>query len=176
MRNIFYGRFPLVEATALFRFQKNGITQEILHNLKYRGQEKISPFFGEWLGSELQTIESYGDIDMVIPVPIHRQKRRKRGYNQVTGFGMEIAKALEVPFSEKVLLKTSKTNSQVFKKRITRFGTDEIFTVPNADPLRNKHILLVDDIITTGATLESCATQLLKDSGAKISIATIAIA
>ncbi|MBX2829106.1 MAG: ComF family protein [Flavobacteriaceae bacterium] len=176
MKQIFYGRFPIKEATALFRYQKSGIAQQLMHNLKYRGQEKISHFFGAWLGHELKSLERYQDIDVVIPIPIHKQKRRKRGYNQVTGFGSEIAKALEVDFREDILLKSSKTRSQVFKKRMTRFQTDEIFSVANYDPLQNKHILLVDDIVTTGATLEHCALQLLKGSDARISVATIAIA
>ena len=176
MKDIFYGRFPLETATALFQFQKNGITQEILHNLKYRGQKKISNFFGAWLGEELRTAKGFENIDMVIPVPIHKQKLRKRGYNQVSGFGYEIAKALHVPFREDLLLKTSKIGSQVFKKRATRFVSEELFTVPNPNPIQKKHILLVDDIVTTGATLENCAAQLLKNSEAKISIATIAIA
>ncbi|GAB5398633.1 MAG: ComF family protein [Aureisphaera sp.] len=176
MKNIFYGRFQVETATALFRFQKHGITQEILHNLKYRGQEQISHFFGAWLGHELAAHEAYNKVDLVIPVPIHKQKRRKRGYNQVTGFATEIAKALQIPCREDILIKTSKTRSQVFKKRMGRFDTDEIFAITDPTPLKNKHILLVDDIVTTGATLEHCANILLDDTNAKISIATIALA
>ena len=113
---------------------------------------------------------------MVIPVPLHKQKLKKRGYNQVSGFGREIAAALNVPFREDLLLKVSKTHSQVFKKRFTRFAVDEIFTVHTPNVLANKHILLVDDIVTTGATLENCAQQLLKSDNVTLSVATIAIA
>jgi ComF family protein len=176
MKDIFYGRFVVEEATALLQFQKKGITQELMHNLKYRGQKQISSFFGSWLGGELAEINHYKTIDLVIPVPLHKQKLKKRGYNQVEGFGTEIAKALQKPYRDDILVKTSKTSSQVFKQRFTRFNSEEIFYVKNSEPIIGKHILLVDDIVTTGATLENCALQLLKTPKVKISLATIAIA
>ncbi|MBL4663929.1 MAG: ComF family protein [Flavobacteriaceae bacterium] len=176
MKQVFYGRFELQNATALLQFQKKGITQELLHNLKYRGQHKISSFLGKWLGAELSEDKKYQSIEMVIPVPLHKQKLKKRGYNQVSGFGKEIAIALGVPFKEDVLLKVSKTSSQVFKKRGTRFDGSEIFTIQNPEIITEKHILLVDDIVTTGATLENCATELLKAGDVTLSVATMAIA
>ncbi|RMA65799.1 ComF family protein [Ulvibacter antarcticus] len=176
MKDIFYGRFKVEAATALIYFQKKGITQELLHNLKYRGKKEISYFFGKWLGNELADIEDYKSCDMVIPVPLHKQKLKKRGYNQVEGFGKEIANALEIPYRDDILIKVSKTGSQVFKQRFTRFNSEEIFTVQHADELVGKHILLVDDIVTTGATLENCALKLLKNPSTKLSIATIAVA
>ena len=99
MKQLFYGKFLVENATAIIKFQKRGITQELLHNLKYRKQQQISTFFGEWLGSELSEIENYKNIDLVIPVPLHKQKLKKRGYNQVEGFGKAIAAALEIPVS-----------------------------------------------------------------------------
>jgi ComF family protein len=176
MRDVFYGRVSIEQATALLQFNKKGITQELLHNLKYRGNEKIGVFFGQWLGSELAETKTYQGIDFVIPVPIHKMKRKKRGYNQVTGFGLEISKALQIPMLENVLLKINKTQSQVFKQRFTRFGNEEVFTVKNKAQIQGKHILIVDDIITTGATLESCANHLLTAGASKISLATLAIA
>lgn len=176
MKSIFYGKFPISEATAIIKFQKRGITQELLHNLKYRGQQQISSFFGKWLGAELSEIPHFQSIDLVIPVPLHKQKLKKRGYNQVEGFGVEIAKKLAVPYHDDILIKISKTKSQVFKQRFTRFQSEEIFTLNKPHLIENKHILLVDDIVTTGATLENCALQLLKNTKAKISLATIAIA
>lgn len=176
MKAIYYGRFPVENATALVQFQKKGITQQLLHNLKYRGKKEISSFFGKWLGSELSEVAAYQTIDVVVPVPLHKQKRKKRGYNQVEGFGKEIAKALQIPYEDKVLVKVSKTESQVFKQRFTRFNSEEIFALQHSDSLIGKHILVVDDIITTGATLENCALQLLKIKDTKISLATIAIA
>lgn len=176
MKRIFYGRINLHNATSLLQFQKKGITQELLHNLKYRGQVKISSFLGEWLGAELSEVMEYQKIDLVIPVPLHKHRLKKRGYNQVSGFGKSIATALNIPFNEDVLLKVSKTRSQVFKKRGTRFDGSEIFTVQKPETIANKHVLLVDDIVTTGATLENCANELLKASNVSLSIATMAIA
>lgn len=176
MKAVFYGRVPISNATALLQFNKKGITQELLHNLKYRGNEKISYFFGAWLGQELAEIEAYQAIDCIIPVPIHKHKKRKRGYNQVTGFGKEIATILKKPMLDDVLVKTLQTKSQVFKQRFTRFGSSEMFTVQRSEKIRSQHILLVDDIVTTGATLETCAAKLVEAGAREISLATIAIA
>ena len=176
LKNKFYGRFPLKNATSLLVFQKRGLTQELLHQLKYKGHKEISAFFGEWMGAELAEHHAYKEIEMVIPVPLHNQKLKKRGYNQVEGFGQEIAKALNIPYRDDILMKISKTGTQVFKTRILRFEAEEVFTVQNLDQIENKHILLVDDIITTGATLEKCAVQLLKAGKLELSIATIAVA
>jgi len=174
LKNKFYGRFPIVHATALFHFQQRGLTQRLIHQMKYRGVEELSGLFGKWLGAELAETPAYDDIQMVIPVPLHKQKLKKRGYNQVAGFGKELALALQVPYRDDILIKISKTGSQVFKTRILRFDAEEMFSVQKLDAIKNQHILLVDDIITTGATLENCALQLLKGENIKISVATIA--
>ncbi|QAA82153.1 ComF family protein [Aequorivita sp. H23M31] len=174
LKNKFYGRFPLINATALFHFQKRGLTQELLHNLKYRGRKELSFLFGAWLGAELAENQKFNKVTMVIPVPLHKQKLKKRGYNQVEGFGIELAKALQVPYRDDILVKVSKTGSQVFKTRILRFEMEEMFLNQKIEEVTDQHILLVDDIVTTGATLEKCALQLLKGEGVKISIATIA--
>lgn len=175
LKNIFYGRIAVENATALLTFQKKGITQKLLHNLKYKKQEEISDFLGAWLGAELKDVSAYKKIDIVIPVPLHRNKLRTRGYNQVAGFGKALANALQKPYVDDVLLKVSRTESQVFKGRGKRIQDTQIFTLKNPEKVANKHILLVDDIVTTGATLENCALQLCENTNAKISIATMAI-
>ena len=177
VENIFYGRCQIEKATALLWFEKKGITQRLIHNLKYRGFEEIGQFLGDWLGNELNSSGYYKNIDAVIPVPLHKKKQRKRGYNQVTLFGKQIAKALQAEFMEDVLIKTTNTNSQVHKNRISRwFNNPEVFKASNIEKIANKHILLVDDLITTGATLESCILVLQKAHHVKISIATMAVA
>ena len=175
--NRLYGRVNFENATSLLWFSKKGLVQHLIHNLKYKGFEQIGESLGKWLGQELIEVEGYKGIDVVIPVPLHKSKLRKRGYNQVDKFGREIAKALSVEFNSKVLIKTKATTTQVFKDRLRRIQThQEDFAISDYETLKGKHILLVDDIITTGATIEACANQLLAIEGVKISVATMAIA
>lgn len=176
MLKLFYGRVPVENATALFYFRKNGLTQKFVHALKYRGAEKLGFIFGAWLGKELSESPAYKGIDVVIPVPLHKKKLRQRGYNQVEGFGKEIASALQVPYLDDVLIKITPTKSQVFKEKISRiFSQEEVFIAQKLEKINGKHMLLVDDIITSGATLEACSSKLLKASDIKLSFATIAI-
>ncbi|NJW54846.1 ComF family protein, partial [Salinimicrobium oceani] len=134
VEKIFYGRIPVENATSLLLFEKKGVTQKLIHNLKYRGQEEIGGFLGTWLGAEINQLSAWKQITMVIPVPLHKQKLKKRGFNQVAQFGMEIAKALEVPYRDDVLLKISATQTQTLKKRFARWGTiEETFVLENED-------------------------------------------
>lgn len=177
VKNVLYGRAEVENSTALFRFEKKGNVQRLIHNLKYKDYEHIGFVLGNWLGGELKTIDAYKDIDVVIPVPLHKKKLKKRGYNQVAQFGNQIAKALEVDYLDDVLLKVTNTKSQVNKKRLARWNNnEELFTLENQTKIENKHILIVDDIITTGATLEACINVLKQSKNIKISIATMAIA
>ena len=177
VKKVLYGRVKLTNATSLLHFSKQGLVQQLLHNLKYRGHEHIGTFFGKWLGSELASIEAYKAVDVIIPVPLHKTKLRKRGYNQVAKFGVEIAKALNAEYNESALIKTRATQTQVFKDRVKRFNTYEsIFFITNSNVLKGKHILIVDDLITTGATIEACASVLLKIDNITLSLATMAIA
>ena len=177
VKKVLYGRAKIQQGTALFRFEKKGLVQQLIHGLKYRGYEHIGFLLGNWLGSELKTLEAYQNIDMVIPVPLHKKKLRKRGYNQVTKFGQQLAKNLNADYVDNVLVKITNTTSQTTKQRLTRWmNNDELFAVINTATIENKHILLVDDLITTGATLEACITVLNKAKNIKISIATMAIA
>jgi ComF family protein len=169
--------FNWMNATALLHFSKKGIVQQLLHNLKYRGHEAIGHFFGEWLGTELSEIDTYKAVDVVIPVPLHPSKLRKRGFNQVTKFGKAIAEALGAQFTEHILIKTKNTRTQVFKERLRRWSDQGAqFQITDGQSLTGKHILLVDDIITTGSTIESCAEVLYAIDDIQLSIATIAIA
>lgn len=176
MKNLFYGRIPLEQATALLQFQKKGLTQKLLHELKYRGGESIGQLFGKWLGAELASRPEYSSVKLVIPVPLDRKKRKKRGYNQVSAFGNALASTLKVSFREDILIKKASGGSQVFKKRWGRFENEGKFLVHDFIPIQHKHVLLVDDIVTTGATMEKCAQELLKGEGVELSIASIAIA
>lgn len=176
VKKTLYGRVKLENATALLHFSKKGMVQHLLHNLKYKGHEQIGSFLGQWLGHELSTIKAYKAVDVVVPVPLHRTKKRKRGYNQVAKFGKEIAEALHADYNESVLIKTKSTKTQVFKKRLMRWNDKDLFDISENQSLKGKHILLVDDIITTGATVEACASVLLKIDNITLSVATMAIA
>ncbi len=176
MKQFFFGRLPIENATALLQFQKRNITQHLLHQLKYRRQEQIGDFLGVWLGTELSKKEEYKNVDMVIPVPLHKKKERQRGYNQLTKFGEAIAAHLKIPYRADVLLKENTTQSQVFKGRLGRFGNTSVFTLVQPEAIKGKHLLLVDDLVTTGATLEKCGNELIVSNDVKLSLATMAIA
>ncbi|WP_037317749.1 ComF family protein [Salegentibacter sp. Hel_I_6] len=175
-KKVFDARLRIENATSLLYFKKKGIVQNLIHNLKYRKQEEVGSFLGKWLGEEISSHPGFKDIDCVIPVPLHRKKLKKRGFNQVTEFGQELAKILDADFVEDVLVKKSGSRTQTLKKRLGRWGhIDATFMLENAEKIQNKHILLVDDLVTTGATLEACGNKLLKIKNTKLSIATMAI-
>lgn len=172
---IFFGRIPVENASSLLLFEKKGMVQSLIHNLKYRGQQEIGTFLGAWMGKELREQERFRKVSMVIPVPLHKKKLKKRGFNQVEKFGKEISKALEVPYVDYLLLKKNTSQTQTVKKRFARWGNiGETFVLEKPGELENEHVLLVDDLVTTGATLEACAEKLLQAKGVKISIATMA--
>ncbi|MCR8666922.1 phosphoribosyltransferase family protein [Aestuariibaculum sp. M13] len=177
VKKVLYGRANIEHATALFRFEKKGPVQHLIHGLKYKGYETIGIILGDWLGGELKTLKQYENIDVVIPVPLHKKKLKKRGYNQVAKFGQHIAEALHCDYHDDVLVKVTNTSSQVNKIRFARWNNNnELFKLNDPKRIENKHILLVDDLITTGATLEACINVLNQAKNIKISIATMAIA
>lgn len=172
-----YGRVQLDHATALLWFSKKGMVQHLIHNLKYKGHEEVGELLGQWLGAELIIHNGFKTVDIVIPVPLHSKRLRQRGFNQVHKFGKKLADALECEFNTTVLQKSKATKTQVFKDRLKRLITDDsVFSVTDYESLKGKHILLVDDLITTGSTIESCANALSKIEGITLSVATMAIA
>ena len=176
VKKIFYGRVHLEAATALFYFHKSGRVQHLLHHLKYKGKEEIGRVFGNWLGAEILESPYFESIDIVIPVPIHSKKLKQRGYNQVTLFAQQIAKILNASYVDDVLLKSINTKTQVFQSREARFqSVADSFYTQNLNTIEAQHILLVDDIITTGATVEACALVLNPENKIRLSVATIAI-
>jgi ComF family protein len=171
----FYGRVFVEKANSLLFYRKEGITKKLIHELKYKGNEEIGTFFGNWLGEILKQNNEFSDIDLIVPVPLHPKKLKQRGYNQVSKFGEKLNYHLGKPFLENELLRTSTSKTQTFKARFERFNNNDTkFQVHNKSTFKNKHILLIDDVITTGATLEACAKELQKTEGVKISILTMA--
>lgn len=173
----FHARLPLQHASSLLYFQKEGMVQQLIHNLKYRGQKNVGQLMGEWYSYDLKSVTELKDVDLVIPVPLHKRKLRERGYNQVAGFGKAIAEGLKCNYSENILLRTTYNKTQTKKNLAARAEIiGSAFDVAAAEEHRGKHFLLVDDVITTGATLEACGKALLKIPDAKLSIVTIAYA
>ena len=171
----FYGRIIIEKANTLLFYRKEGITKKLIHELKYKGNEEVGTFFGNWLGEILKHNNEFSDIDLIIPVPLHPKKLKQRGYNQVSKFGKKLSDHLEKPFLENELLRTSTSKTQTFKARFERFNNNDTkFQLKNTSTFKDKHILLIDDVITTGATLEACAKELQKTEGVKISILTMA--
>ena len=173
----FYGRIPVLHASALFYFHKKGIVQQLIHNLKYKGHEEIGAILGEWYAEDLKTIALLHTADEIIPVPLHRRKLKERGYNQVTTFGKSLSTRLKIDYNDSLLKRNVYSKTQSKKTLLGRTeGIETIFSVTFTEKDHNKHFLLIDDVITTGATLEACSRALLQIPGAKISVVCMAMA
>jgi ComF family protein len=173
----FYGRIPVEYTSALLYFHKKGIVQELIHNLKYKGQEEIGTVLGEWYADDLKHSEILQSVDEIIPVPLHKRKLRERGYNQVTNFGLSLSNCLNIKYNPNILVRNVHSKTQSKKNLLNRSeGIEAIFDVVYTEKDHNKHFLLIDDVITTGSTLEACSHALLKIPGAKISVVCMAMA
>jgi ComF family protein len=172
----FYGRLPLEHASALMYFHKKGIVQELIHNLKYRGHQEVGTLIGNWYGHELEECESLKSIDAIIPIPLHRKRLKKRGYNQVSTFGKALSKHLNCPFEERILKRIQHSKTQTFKSLLNRNEIkSHTFQSHFTEVHHNKHFLLIDDVMTTGATLEAAGKALLAIPNVKISIICMAM-
>ncbi len=173
----FYGRIPLEFGAALFYFHKKGIVQEMIHQLKYKGHEEISEMAGNWYAAELKELKQINEIDYIIPVPLHKKRLRERGYNQVEGFGKALSTNLSIAYDDQLLFRKLHTKTQTKKDLLGRADViSTVFDVNFNETHHGKHFLLIDDVITTGSTLEACSRALLKIPDVKISIVCMAMA
>lgn len=171
----FYGRTLIEKGYALLLYRKKGNTQKLIQELKYKGNQEIGVFFGNWLGEILKENNEFINIDYIIPVPLHPKKLKQRGYNQVSKFGERLSFYIEKPFLENKLIRVSATKTQTLKARFERFtNLDTKFLLQNPSFFDNKNILIIDDVITTGATLEACTKEFQKAKNCKINILTMA--
>lgn len=172
-----WGRLNLESGAAAYYFTRNSPIRMAVHHLKYKNKPDIGLMIGREFGRKLQTSAYFKNIEGIVPVPLHPKKERLRGYNQSTVFAQGISEAMEKPLFGKVLVRRAFTNTQTKKKRMERFeNVDEVFEVRKPEAIAGKHLLLVDDVLTTGATLEVCGQALLNVEGTKLSCVTIAIA
>lgn len=170
----FYGKCAIANASSMLIFHKESIVQNLIHHLKYKGQDSLGTLLGKWYGAVLLESNWHSTVDLVIPVPIHPRKLRTRGYNQVTNFGKEIANALDAEYFENILIRTRYTNTQTFKTKRSRQYNKQIFKRNTEIDITGKHILLVDDVVTSGATIEACVKALQEDCNVKVSVVAIA--
>ncbi|MAQ41703.1 ComF family protein [Mesonia oceanica] len=177
LKKVFNHEVDIKKASCLLYYYKKGITQRLFHNLKYRGQEEISSYLAEWFTPYLEENNFMTGIDGIIPVPLHRSRLKERGYNQVEGFAKTLATNFNKVYIDDVLIKKEATKTQVFKNRLARQKIKpNYFSLEQESKIENKHILLCDDIVTTGATMKNCIQVLQVAKNVKISIASMAYA
>jgi ComF family protein len=173
---MFWGRIPAEYATAFMYFAKGSRYQQILHELKYNGQKQIGIAMGHMFGNEIKNTPFSG-ADLIIPVPLHPVKLKTRGYNQSELIAQGISEILHLPLETTLVSRVIDTRSQTHKSRYERWeNVRHIFHCKNPEALKNKHVILVDDVITTGATLEACASCMVPVEGIKISLLSLAFA
>jgi ComF family protein len=173
----FWGKVPIEHAAAFLYFNKGQRVQHLIHQLKYNGVTEIGTYLGNLFGNELKESVFFKDIDAVIPVPLHPSRLQSRGYNQSLYPAREIARCLNCRLDEHLLVRTVKTTTQTQKQRYERWqNVESAFGLHRSHPVPYRHVLLVDDVITTGSTLAACAEVLITQAHVKVSLAALAIA
>lgn len=173
----FYGKLDIKYGFVFLNFYKSGITQNLLHQFKYHNMPEIGELIGRWLGEEIVRNLEPGNIDMIIPIPLHQKKQRARGYNQSFYFARGISKVTEIPVDTTIVKRIKHDKSQTGKTREMRWkGVEHAFDVNLNRAMKDKHVLLVDDVVTTGATIEACGKKLYNAGISQISVAAMAIA
>lgn len=175
VEKIFWGRVPIRAACSFLYFTNHSIVQRLMHALKYDGNSEVGIFLGKQMGLNFLHSDRFSDTDAVIPLPLHPKRERKRGYNQAAVIAQGISEILGIPVINNVVVRNTETQTQTKKNRIERWDNIQgKFSILEASLLENKKLMLVDDVITTGATLESCANSILHCTGTTLSISTLA--
>ncbi|MBK9569494.1 MAG: ComF family protein [Chitinophagaceae bacterium] len=176
VEKIFWGRLPLAGATAQFYFTKESLMQHLMHLFKYKGNKELGKQLGRMMGMQILKSGRF-NVDALIPLPLFPAKEKRRGYNQATILCEGIAGVLNIPILNNVIRRPQHTETQTRKGRIERWKNMEgKFLLFNPETICNKHLLLVDDVITTGATLEACGHELLQAENVRLSVATLCVA
>jgi len=173
----FWGKIPICRGTAFFFFQKGSPFQKLLHSLKYKGNKEIGEILGKYAAADLSDSADFGTVDVIIPVPLHPKKFKKRGYNQSEWIARGLSTILGKPYDTSTLCRVHDSSTQTKKSVFERYeNTDGIFDLLDKNTFSGKHVLLVDDVLTTGSTLEACIQALLKCEDIKVSVFTLAVA
>lgn len=173
----FWGKAEIERATSYFFYNKGSDYRHILFKLKYNGYKELGEVMGRYMANELLASDFFKGVDVVIPVPLHSKRKKVRGYNQSEWIALGISRATGIPMDLNTLVRSVSNNTQTRKSVFDRWeNVKDVFQVTSPEKIQGKHILLVDDVLTTGATLVSCATKLLESSDVKISIITLAVA
>jgi ComF family protein len=176
VEKIFWGRLPVTSATAFCYFTKESLMQHLMHQLKYRGNKEVGLYLGRLMGHALAASNRFRYVDALIPLPLFATKERKRGYNQAALLCEGMAEAMDKPVLKDVVIRTTHTESQTKKNRVERWlNMEGRFDLVNPTAIEGKHVLLVDDVVTTGATLEVCGSVLLQAQNVQVSLATLCI-
>ncbi|HJU45392.1 MAG TPA: ComF family protein [Chitinophagaceae bacterium] len=177
VEKIFWGRLSIHAATSQFYFTKGSLIQHLMHQLKYRGNKELGLQLGKLMGSYLKDTERFNDVQALVPLPLHPSRERHRGYNQSVVICNGLAEAMGIPILKNIVIRTHNTETQTKKNRIERWQNIEgKFELKRSDAIAGKHVLLVDDVITTGATLEACGSELMKAGCSSVSVATLCYA
>lgn len=172
----FYGKVKMEYASSFLHFEKKTITQKLLHEIKYNGKKELGKMLGHYFGSELAQ-SRFCNIDLILPIPLHPNRLKSRGYNQSEWIAMGISEAMGKPLVTDAVIRAVETNTQTKKNAFERWeNADGIFKVARPNKLKGKHILIIDDVVTTGSTIEACANVISEIEGAKVSAAALAAA
>ena len=175
---LFWGRIPGLKRASSFLFYRKGSDfRRILHMLKYGGYKELGEVMGRYMSAELSSGEFFDGVDMIIPVPLHRKKQKLRGYNQSEWIARGIASVTGIPLCAECMIREKNTETQTRKSTFERWENVEgIFRLCDTVHFEGKHVLLVDDVLTTGATTLACASAFAGVRGIRISVLTLAVA
>ncbi len=177
LEKTFWGRLPVSSATATYYFTKASLMQRLMHQFKYRGNKELGRLLGRQMGMDILKSARFGAADALVPLPLFAAKERQRGFNQASILCEGISEVTKWPVLEYAVVRNAATESQTRKSRAARWQNIEgRFDVADAAAFANKHVLLVDDVITTGATLEACGRAIVNVPGSRLSIATLCAA